>query len=103
MEKETKLNGAATEKQIAEWKEKHGKIFTTTADGHIGYFRKPNRKELGYALSLQNKPLEMTEMLLKQCFVGGSRVFMDETEYMLGCDKLIEKLVSVKTAEVGEL
>ncbi len=103
MEKETKLNGAATEKQIAEWKEKHGKIFTTTADGHIGYFRKPNRRELSYALSMQNKPLEMTESLLKSCFVGGSRVFIDDLEYSLGCEKLIDKLVSLKTAEVGEL
>ena len=45
----------------------------------------------------------MTETLMRQCFVGGSRVFIDDVEYMLGCDGLIEKLVNMKTAEVGEL
>ena len=104
MEKEEKtLVGQATPEQIEAWKKQHGRLFSTTADGHVGYFRKPNRKELSYALSLQSKPLEMTEMLLKQCFVGGSNVFVDDTEYMLGCDGLIEKLVNVKMADVGEL
>ena len=104
MEKEEKtLVGQAAPEQIEAWKREHGRIFSTTADGHVGYFRKPNRKELSYALSLQSKPLEMTETLMRQCFVGGSSVFIDDAEYMLGCDGLVDRLVSVKTAEVGEL
>lgn len=104
MENEEKtLVGQATPEQIEAWKKEHGRLFSTTADGNVGYFRKPNRKELSYALSLRDKPLEMTETLMRQCFLGGSRIFIDDVEYMLGCDALIERLVNMKMAEVGEL
>lgn len=100
---EKTLVGQAAPEEIEAWKREYGRVFSTTADGHVAYFRKPNRKELSYVLSLRDKPLEMTETLMRQCFVGGSRIFIDDVEYMLGCDALIERLVNMKMAEVGEL
>lgn len=82
---------------------RYGRIFVASADGKVAYFRKPTRKELSYALTLQNKPLEMTEMLLKGCFVGGDEEFITADEYMLGCGGLVEKMVEVKNVELGEL
>lgn len=87
---------------IENLKKEHGRIFTAKADGMTAYFRKPTRKELSYALTLQSKPLEMTEVLLKQCFVGGDRAMIEETEYLLGCAPIAEKLLEVKQVELGE-
>ena len=98
-----KLKGQATEEQIKEWKEKHGKVFFTKAECHIAYFRRPKRQELGYAMSMQNDPLKMSEMLLKNCFIDGSDVFITDTEFMLGAAELIEKLLAVKKVELGKL
>ena len=45
----------------------------------------------------------MTEMVLKECHLGGSKVFYENVEFMLGAANLVEKLVSAKKTEVGEL
>jgi hypothetical protein len=98
-----KLNGQATEEQIKEWKEKHGKVYFTKADGHIAYFRKPKRQEIGYSMTLQNDPLKASEALLKSCFVGGSEVFITDAGFLLGAAELMDKLISIKKVELGEL
>ena len=95
--------GQATPEQIEAWKRKYNKIYTAKVDGHIGYFRKPDRKELSYVMRLKNDERAMTEMILKQCHIGGSTVFLEDVEYMLGSSDLINKLVTAKKAEVGEL
>lgn len=95
--------GQATPKEIEAWKSKHGKIFYACADNHIAYFRKPTRKELSYAMRLKDDELAMTEMILKECYVGGSEIFYQNVEFMLGASGLVDKLLSVKSAEVGEL
>lgn len=92
-----------TEINIENLKKEYGRIFTASADGMTAYFRKPNRKELSYALTLQNKPLEMTEVLLKQCFIAGDNAMIEKTEYLLGCAPIAEKLLEVKQVELGEL
>jgi hypothetical protein len=102
MKKEA-LTGQATEEQIKAWKEKHRDIFFTKADGHIAYFCKPTRQKLGYAMTMQNDPLKMSESLLKSCFVGGSDVFTSDTEFMLGAAELMEQLISIKKVELGKL
>lgn len=94
------------QKQIEEWKEKHGKVFECSADdGETAYFRKPTRTELSYALALQanNKSIEMIEHILKSCYLGGSRVFLEDTDYMLGAADLVNSLVQVKHVEVKNL
>ncbi len=84
-------------------KQQHGTIFTAKADGKEAFFRKPTRKDLSYALTLRDKPLEMTEVLLKNCFIEGDRCFVEETDYLLGCSALVEQMIEVKNVEVGKL
>lgn len=103
MEDNKTMVGQAAPEQIEAWKKRHGSIYTATAENHIAYFRKPTRKELSYAMRLQDDSLAMTETVLKQCYLGGSTVFYEEVEFMLGAAGLIEKLVVAKKAEVGEL
>ena len=100
---ENKMVGQATPEKIKAWKENFGTVFTAKAENHIAYFRKPTRKELSYAMRLQDDSLAMTEMVLKECHLGGSKVFYENVEFMLGAANLVEKLVSAKKTEVGEL
>lgn len=90
--------------QIEAWKEKYGTVITAKADGYVAYFRKPNRKELSYALSLmqQDKRLEQIEHFVNSCFLGGDNIFLTDTEYMLGCAPIMEKMLQIKNVEVGE-
>lgn len=93
-----------TAAQIEQWKKEHGKVFVAEADGHKAYYRKPTRKDLSYAMTLQNQPLEMTETLLKSCFLGGDSIMHEETDYLLGCSgELVEKMIAIKKVEVGEV
>lgn len=92
-----------TTAQIEQWKKEHGKVFVAAADGHKAYYRKPTRKELSYALTLKDQPLDMAEILLKNCFLGGDATLHEETEYLLACSgDLVERMIQVKKVEVGE-
>lgn len=91
--------------QIDKWKEQYGKVFEAACDEEKAYFRKPNRKELSYVLSLQSngKHLEMIEQILTSCFLGGSRKFIEDTDYMLGAAPLVEKMIEVKNVQIKNL
>ena len=97
------MNGQATEVQIKKWKEEHGDVFFAKSDGHIAYFRKPKRQELSYSMTMQDDPLKMAESLLKSCFIGGSEVFLNDLEFLLGAAELMDQLMAVKKAELGKL
>ena len=92
-----------TTEEVEQWKKQYGKVFVAIADGHKAYYRKPTRKDLSYAMTLQSQPLDMTETLLKSCFLGGDSVMHEETDYLLGCSgELVEKMINIKKVEVGE-
>ena len=93
-----------TAEQVEQWKKQHGKVFVASADGHKAYYRKPTRKDLSYALTLQNQPLDMTETLLKNCFLGGDSIMHEDTDYLLGCSgELTDRMINIKKVEVGEV
>ena len=93
-----------TAEQVEQWKKQHGKLFVASADGHKAYYRKPTRKDLSYALTLQNQPLDMTETLLKNCFLGGDSIMHEDTDYLLGCSgELTDRMINIKMVEVGEV
>ena len=91
-----------TAEQVERWKKEHGKVFTASCDGKTAYYRKPTRKDLSYAMTLKDQPLDMYETLLKNCFLGGDPIMHEDTDYLLGCVGLAEKMISVKSVEVGE-
>ena len=89
--------------KIEQLKHQHGDLFVARADGKEAYFRKPSRKDLSYALTMRDKPLEMTELLLKNTFVDGDRCFVEDSAYLLGCSALVEQMIEVKNVEVEKL
>lgn len=99
---EKKLAGQLAEKEIEALKAQHGEIYFAKTETNIAYFRKPKRQELGYALAVgKNDQLAVAETLLKSCFVAGDRVFIEDIEYTLGAMPIVEKLMQVKTVELG--
>jgi hypothetical protein len=102
MEKE--LKGVATPAQIAEWKKKHKDIFAVEVDGHIGYLKKPDRKALSYASSVGAKePLKFNEIILENCWLGGSEEIKTDDSLFLGVSGKISELIEVKEAELKKL
>ena len=91
-----------TPAQIEQWKKEHVKVFYAESDGHKAYYKKPSRKELSYALTLKEQPIDMYEMLLKNCFLGGDPILHEDPSFLLGCIDLAEKMLAVKCVEVGE-
>lgn len=104
-EKEQKeLIGKATHEQIEEWKKKHGDVRAVVVDGHIGYLRKPDRKVLSYASSVGAKdPIRFNELLLTNCWLGGSESIKTDDEMFLGASAVLAELIEVKEAELVKL
>lgn len=101
---EQKLKGQATPEQIEEWKKKYGKVSGIIVDGHIGYLRKPDRKTLSYAsVAGQKDPLKFNEVLLNNCWLGGSDEIKTDDELFLSVGSKLAELVTVKEAELVNL
>lgn len=90
-----------TAEQVEQWKKEHGRVFTAKSDGKMAYYRKPTRKDLSYAMTLKDQPLDMYETLLRNCFLGGDPLHEDP-DYLLAMESLAEKMIAVKSVEVGE-
>ncbi|RIV21395.1 hypothetical protein DYU11_18490 [Fibrisoma montanum] len=97
-----------TDKQINDWKEKHGEIFAIDFEGEdnqtiVGYFRKPNRVEMNYISTFHNQPFKMQEQLVKACFLGGDTRILHVDGFMLGAAQALNELLEVKRGELKKL
>lgn len=90
-----------TPEKVERWKKEHGRVFIAKCEGKAAYYRKPTRKDLSYAMTLKGQPLDMYETLLRSCFLGGEPLH-DDPDALLGCAPLAEKMIEVKSVEVGE-
>lgn len=99
-----KLNGSVDQAQIDTWKAKHGKVFGVIVDGHIAYLKKPDRKILSYATSVAAKdPIKFNELMLSNCWLGGSEAIKTEDELFLAASGKLAELIEVKEAELVNL
>jgi hypothetical protein len=93
-----------TKEQIAEWKEKHGKVFCITVDGKVGYMKRPSRKALGYAMVAgKENPVKFNEVLLKDCWLGGDEEIKTDDELFFAVSSKLGEIVNAKEAELVEL
>ncbi|MEI6898260.1 MAG: hypothetical protein WCL00_00150 [Bacteroidota bacterium] len=98
-----KLTGEATKEQVDKWKEEHGDVFAIKCEGNIFYFKKPDRKILGYsAVAGKTNPMKFNETLFKSCFLGGSNAHIDDNIFFGLVDSLAE-LVKAKETEMVNL
>lgn len=101
-----------TEKQIKEWKTKHGKVYrikVSKIDGKpgevlTGYARKPTKVELAAAAPLvQSDPVKAGDILRTNCYLGGDEELLKKDEYLIALNTKIGELFQIPAAEVEEL
>lgn len=96
--------GQATPEQIKAWKEKHGEIYAVKCGGHIAYLKSPSRKALSYAsMAGKTDPLKFNEVILNECFVGGSEAIKTDDSLFLGVSAKLAEIIEVKEAELEKL
>ena len=67
-----KLTGEAKPEQIAEWKEKFGKVFKYEVDGKICYLRTVDRNTYSLAASkVSTSPAKFNEIVIENIWLGG--------------------------------
>lgn len=91
------LVGQATPEQIAAWKMSHplGIYQVANAEGYVGYFKNPSRKEVACALSkiTADDAVAHLEDLARITFIGGSPMMLDNDSYLLGAMDVISRKV----------
>lgn len=95
-----------TKQEIERLKEKHKDVYSVEVDGKVGYLRKPNRKDLSYAMagsSSGKDAIRMNEILLNACWLGGDEELKTNDEYFFAVSEKLGKLMEVKEAELKKL
>ncbi|MBO7441251.1 MAG: hypothetical protein J6U21_16385 [Bacteroidales bacterium] len=93
----------ATEKQIADWKKKHGEVYKVTVDGKSCYLHKPDRKTLAYVSTAKDNPIRMSELMLNNCWIDGDEEIKTDDALFLGVVQQMGTLISIKQAELVKL
>ena len=97
------LQGAVKQSQIDKWKALYGEVYSVTGEGKVCYFKKPDRKIMGYAYAFQNNPIKMAETIFNSCFLGGSEDFKTDDELFLSAAPKIGSLIKLKETEIAKL
>lgn len=96
--------GQAEQAQIEAWKQKFGEIYAVKCDGHVAYLKKPSRKAISYAsVAGKTDPVKFNEVLLNDCFIGGSEKVKTDDSLFLGISAKLAELIEVKEAELEKL
>jgi hypothetical protein len=101
---EEKFIGEATPDQIKEWKEKYGVVNAVKVDGHICYLKNPSRSHLSAAsVAAKTDPLKFNEVILRNCWLGGSEEIRTNDALFLGASGVLDQLIEIKEAELEKL
>lgn len=98
------LKGEATAEQIAEWKEKYGKVFKYEVEGKVAYLRPVDRNIYSLAASKVTSagPNKFNEVILNGIWLGGDESIRKEDSYYFGLIEFVEDLMAKKKGSLGE-
>lgn len=102
----TQLNGQQPDEQVQKWKQQHKQgIYAIEADGHIAYFKNPNRHEMNCTMSKasMDAALDMYEELAKLTFLGGSEELLNDDQMFFGLVQQIKVKLEGKKATLVNL
>ena len=98
-----KLQGEATPEQIAEWKEKHGKVFKYEVDGKVAYLRTVDRNTYSLATSkISTSPAKFNDVIIESIWLGGADEIRKTDSYYFGLIDFVEELMAKKKGSLGE-
>lgn len=92
-----------TKEQIETWKKEHGEIYKVEVDGHEAYLKTPDRKTMKYVAQVGNDPIRANEVLLENCFIGGSEDIMTVDALFYGVSAQLQQIIKVKEATITKL
>jgi hypothetical protein len=98
--------GQATPEQIQEWKNKYKDgIYAIQVDGHIAYFKNPNRHELNCAMSKASSEaaFDMYEELTSRTLIGGSEDVLKDDQKFFGVVQQVKVKMDGKKAVLVNL
>lgn len=105
-----KVIGEATAEQIAQWKAEHKDVYELyavdpdTKQAHKAYIRNPKRKELSYATQVsKNNPFGMSETILKECWLGGSKEVCSNDAMFMGVSSQLDEIIQIADASIKKL
>nr|DAV05767.1 MAG TPA: hypothetical protein [Caudoviricetes sp.] len=90
------------QEQIDAWKKEHGDIYLITVEDKSCVLRKPTRQELSFVSGITD-PMQFTETLLKQLWLGGDEDMQERDEYFLAISSKLDTVLKLKEAEVKKL
>lgn len=99
-----KFEGQATDEQIAEWKEKYGKVFKYEVDNKVAYLRSVDRNLYSLAASKisASGPAKFNEIVLNGIWLGGCDELKKKDSYYFGLIDFVEELMEKKKGSLGE-
>jgi hypothetical protein len=99
-----KFNGEVSQEQIDAWKKMHGEIFAIKCEDQIFYFKKPDRKLLGFSsVAGKTNPMKFNEALFNGCYLGGSDAHKTDDNMFYGIVNQLAETVAAKEAELVKL
>jgi hypothetical protein len=73
-------------------------------EGHIAYLKKPDRTILSAASAIgQSDPIKFSEILLENCWLGGSEEIKTNDTFFLGVSGKLGELLEVAEAQLVKL
>lgn len=98
------LIGQVSNSQIEAWKRQYGELFELKVGGHVCYLKRPSRKAIGYAsVASKDNLIRFNEVILEDCFVGGSEAIKKEDKLFFGASSQIAALLEVEQSTLGKL
>jgi hypothetical protein len=98
-----KLQGQATDEQIAAWKEQFGKVFKYEVDNKVCYLRPVDRNTYSLAASkVATSPAKFNEIVIEKIWLGGDEEIRKNDEYYFGLIDFAEELMNKKKGSLGE-
>jgi hypothetical protein len=101
-----KLIGELAVEAIAELKATNPSLYQVEVDGHVAYFKKPNRHDMNCAMSEINdasQPLDYFESIAKLTMLGGSELILDDDDMFMDLVEILKETLSHKRAVMVKL
>lgn len=92
-----------TQEKIDGWKKQHGDVYLIEVEDKACVVRKPNRKDLSFAMLLKDDPIKFNETLLNNLWVDGDEELKTNDDYFLAVSSQLGELLQIKEASLKKL
>jgi hypothetical protein len=93
-----------TPEEIEGYKKEYGDIFQIDVEDKKCFLHKPTRQILDAALEASTKKnSKFNETIMRNCWLAGDKIIMEDDEYFMGASKVLDEVITFKSAELKKL